>query len=242
MADKPKDDKKVVKPEEKEGSVSRRDFIVGAGAGVAGLIVGGAVGYKVIPQPEEPVLAEPELWIGRRIADCTGCRECELACSQAKENGKFWPGAARVRVPQYYPGNEFPVLCYQCGENAKCVANCPVQALSVKPGFNNIVVDTTKCLRTAKNGDCTICQDKCSGSTVQFHPVNRAPLFCDLCNGDPACTKACPSGTLANKGIRMGVVAPDQIAKQLADMYKVASPAKTEVPSDPVAMAKKIFG
>ncbi len=239
MADKPKEEKKTEQPDEKGQGVSRRDFLVGAGAGVAGLVVGGAVGYKVIPQPQVPSTALPETWIGRNVADCTGCRYCQIACSQTKEK-KLQPGIARVTVQQYYPGVDFPVLCYQCGDEAKCVEACPAQALSLDTSkkLNTIKVDTTKCLRTAKNGDCTLCQDKCPGSAVTFHPTSKEPLICDLCGGDPACVKVCPKGTLTLNGVKMAAVKPDDIAAGLAEAYKVPPPPpKAAVPQNPVAMS-----
>ena len=59
MTDKPRVVKKTEsKPEEtpqkSSAGVSRRDFLVGTGTGVAGLVVGGLVGYQVIPQPKNP--------------------------------------------------------------------------------------------------------------------------------------------------------------------------------------------
>ncbi len=239
MADKPKVEKKVVEkgqkksegqPEEKGQGVSRRGFLVGAGSGVAGLVVGGLVGYTVIPQPAAPSTALPELWIGRNIANqgCMGCRLCQTACSQTKEQ-VIRPAIARVTVPQYYPGVEFPVLCYQCGDEAKCIDACPVQALSLDTSkkLNTISIDTSRCLRTSKGGDCTLCADKCPGSAVTFHPTTKAPLICDLCGGDPACVKACYSNTLTLKGIKMAAVKPDDIAQSLADQYKLPPAPKT---------------
>ncbi len=226
MADKLKEEKKI---EEKPQGVTRRQVLVGAGAGVAGLVVGGAVGYAV-PKPEAPSTPLPELWIGRNIASqsCMGCRLCEVACSQVKEQ-KIRPSVARVTVPQYYPGIEFPVLCYQCGDEAKCIEACPVQALSLDTSkkLNTIKIDTTKCLRTTKDGDCTLCADKCPGSAVTFHPTTKAPLICDLCDGDPACVKACYQATLTLKGVKMAAVLPADIAAALADQYKLPPPPKT---------------
>jgi Fe-S-cluster-containing hydrogenase component 2 len=238
MADKPKVEKKE---EEKPQGVSRRELLVAAGTGVAGLVVGGAVGYKVIPQPAVPSTALPELWIGRNIADqaCMGCRLCQTACSQIKEQ-VIRPAIARVQVPQYYPGVEFPVLCYQCGDEAKCIEACPVQALTVDTSkkLNTIKVDKTKCLRTTKNGDCTLCQDKCPGIAVTFHPTTREPLICDLCGGDPACVKACYSGTLTLKGVKMAAVLPADIAKALADQYKVPPLPKASLNGQQVAVER----
>ena len=228
MADKAKVEEK--KTEEKPQGVSRRDLLKGAGVGVVGLVVGGAVGYKVIPQPEVPSTPLPELWIGRNIAvqNCMGCRLCQTACSQIKEQ-VIRPAIARVQVPQYFPGTEFPVLCYQCGDEAKCIEACPVAALSLDTSkkLNTIAIDTTKCLRTAKGGDCTLCQDKCPGTAVTYHPTTKAPLICDLCGGDPACVKACYSNTLTLKGVKMSAVLPADIAAAQADQYKVPPPPKT---------------
>lgn len=226
MAVKPKE---VKKTEQEPQGISRRDLLVKGGIGVAGLVVGGAVGY-VVPKPEAPSTALPELWIGRNIANqsCMGCRLCEVACSQAKEQ-KIQPSIARVQVPQYFPGIEFPVLCYQCGDEAKCIEACPVQALALDTSkkLNTIKIDTTKCLRTAKGGDCTLCADKCPGSAVTFHPTSKAPLICDLCGGDPACVKACYQATLTTKGVKMAAVLPADIAAALADQYKLPPPPKT---------------
>jgi len=239
MADKPKEVKKV--EEKPQGGISRRELLVGAGVGVAGLVVGGGLGYKVIPQPTVPSTALPELWIGRNLTDqnCMGCRLCQVACSQIKEQ-VIRPAIARVQVPQYFPGIEFPILCYQCGDEAKCIEACPVQALSLDTSkkLNTIKIDTTKCLRTTKNGDCTLCQDKCPGTAVTFHPTSRAPLICDLCGGDPACVKACYSGTLTNKGVKMAAVLPADIAKALADQYKVPPLPKASLTGEQVAVER----
>lgn len=237
MADKPKEEKKV---EEKPQGVSRRELLVGAGVGVAGLVVGGAVGY-VAPKPAEPGVPLPELWIGRNISNqgCMGCRLCEVACSQIKEQ-KIQPSIARVYVPQYFPGVEFPVLCYQCGENAKCIEACPVQALSLDTSkkLNTIKIDKTKCTRTAKNSECTLCQDKCPGTAVTFHPTTREPLICDLCGGDPECVKACYQATLTLKGVKMGATLPADIAAALADQYKIPPPPKASLDSAKVAVVR----
>ena len=210
--------------EQPQQSVSRRGFLLGAGAGVAGLAVGGVAGSQVFPkQAQTTSTPVPAAWIGRDFTACTGCKSCVIACSKAKE-GKIWPAAARVTVEEYNPGVEFPVLCYQCADNAKCVEKCPAGALSVDPAKNaTIVVDTNKCLRTAKNGDCTICRDECPGTAVTFHPVSKAPLICDLCGGDPACTKVCPvgpmKGALSNNGFRAAPAKPDAIAAALQQKY-----------------------
>lgn len=202
--------------------ISRRAFLLGAGATAGGLVVGGAVGSQAFPKKVEVAkLPVASFYVGRDFTACTGCKLCQIACSKQKE-GKLWPAASRIQLHEFLPGVEFPVLCYQCAEAAKCVEKCPEGALSVDPATNNtIVVDTTKCLRTAKNGECTICRDECPGQAVTFHPVSKAPLICDLCNGDPACTKVCPKGSLRNNGFKHAPAMPEAIAGGLQAMYKL---------------------
>ncbi|HEX9116226.1 MAG TPA: 4Fe-4S dicluster domain-containing protein [Anaerolineae bacterium] len=234
------------KPQEDQAKpqVSRRGFLFGAGAGVAGLAVGGVAGSQVFPkQAADTPTPVPAKWVGRDFTACQGCKNCQIACSKAKE-GKIWPKASRVTVHEYLPGVEFPVLCYQCADNAKCVEKCPAKALSVDAQNNAVIkIDTTKCLRTAKNGDCTICRDECPGTAVTFHPVTRAPLICDLCNGDPACTKVCPQGpmkgALHNNGFRAAPAKPDTIAAGLQAKYVLqALPAKTGAAFEQLADAE----
>ena len=218
MANMPVEQKKTdVTPQ----GVSRRELFAKAGVGVAGVVVGGAV-VGVIPRRAPASPPVPDSWIGRNIASCTGCRLCEVACSLIKEQ-KIQPGISRISVRQYYPGVEFPVVCYQCGAEAKCVEACPVSALAVDNSkkLNTISIDTTRCTRTAQNSDCTLCLDKCPGLVVNFHPTTRAPLICDMCGGDPECVKVCPSTTIMNKGVKMAAIQPVQIAAGLAEMYKV---------------------
>ena len=45
-----KESKEPNKPETTSAGVSRREFLVGSGAGIAGLVIGGVVGNRVIPQ------------------------------------------------------------------------------------------------------------------------------------------------------------------------------------------------
>lgn len=209
--------------------LSRRKLLFGAGVGVAGVVAGGAVGYA-LPKEKGPSPPTPETWIGRNIADCTGCRLCEIACSEIKEQ-KIQPSIARIQVHQYYPGIEFPVACYQCGDEAKCVEACPVDAMVVDTSkkVNAVKIDTSLCLRTAKNGDCTLCLDKCPGLAVTFHPTTREPLICDLCDGDPACVKVCPSGTIMFKGVKMAAIQPEQIAAGLSVPYRARRKPDEEI-------------
>jgi Fe-S-cluster-containing hydrogenase component 2 len=202
--------------------ISRRNFLItGGGAGVAGLVVGGIGGRELFPKalPVGEVIPLPTTWIGRNFAACTGCRNCEIACSQHFET-KVWLSASRIQVYEAPPGIEFPVTCYQCDE-ARCVASCPEAALTQDPASSTIIVDTKKCLRTAKNGECTKCADACPGSTILFHPTSSAPMFCDLCGGDPECVKVCPDGALMKNGLKQAAIGIDEIAAGMRKPFEV---------------------
>jgi Fe-S-cluster-containing dehydrogenase component len=82
------------------------------------------------------------------------------------------------------PGVEVPHLCTQCS-NYPCVASCPVGALSPNEETGAVIVDNDKC--TA----CGLCIDACPGKIPHLHPDRTHVVICDLCGGDPECTKIC---------------------------------------------------
>jgi Fe-S-cluster-containing dehydrogenase component len=85
------------------------------------------------------------------------------------------------------PTLEVPHLCAQC-EDAPCIPICPVNALSWNTNTGAIIVDDEACT------SCGICLDACPGKVPFLHPVTRKATICDLCEGDPACAKACEEG------------------------------------------------
>ncbi len=225
-------------PKKAEG-LSRRNFLViGSGALVAGALGGGVAGRELFPKI--PALADviplPTTWIGRNFAACTGCKNCEIACSQHFE-GKTWLAASALQVYEVPPGVEFPVTCYQCDE-PRCVPACPAAALTQDPATSTIKLDTTKCLRTAQKGECTKCADACPGATIQFHPTSSAPMFCDLCGGDPACVKNCPDGALMKNGYKQAANSLEEIAAGLRKPFEVKAPSQGAAPSGVASIFK----
>ena len=100
-------ERREVKPQPKDekpeggGKVNRRDFIIGSGAGVAGLVIGGVVGNQLIgkPAPEAaaPAVSAPAAGEGEAapVSDfkagytlifdpvqCSGCMKCAVACAE----------------------------------------------------------------------------------------------------------------------------------------------------------------
>jgi Fe-S-cluster-containing hydrogenase component 2 len=204
--------------------VTRRAFVVGTGATAAGLAVGGAVGYRMSESNGNAALdllaaPFPTLYIGRSPETCTGCKLCEIACSQEKE-GVVWPAASRMWVLQYPPCIEFPVACYLCGPDAECIKGCAdVEALSWDTENSRIKLDEDKCLRTTSDMGCVACLNACPGDAIQFHPQTSAPLFCDLCDGRMPCVEACPTRAITVRGVSGSASSPEEIAKHVSHMY-----------------------
>ncbi len=117
---------------------------------------------------------------------CTGCLQCELACSFEQE-GVFNPAKSRIKVFNFHDIGRFaPYTCTQCNE-AWCLHACPVEAivLDESTGVKQVLADT--CV------GCKVCTIACPFGTVNYDADSGVVYKCDLCGGDPACAKACPT-------------------------------------------------
>jgi len=120
---------------------------------------------------------------------CTGCLQCELACSYQAE-GVFNPSKSRIRVFTFHEEGRFvPYTCTQCAE-AWCMYACPVEAiiLNESTGAKEIIGD--RCV------GCKVCTIACPFGTVNYNRDTRIVQKCDLCGGDPECVRACPTNAI----------------------------------------------
>ena len=119
---------------------------------------------------------------------CSGCRACQLACSEAHGQG-FAPSQSRLFIlKDDVAGIDRPITCQFCID-AACVAACPTKALTqTKNGW--LALDETTCIA------CGACIQACPHDALRFDPALRLPLACDGCHGEPACVAACVTGAL----------------------------------------------
>ena len=119
---------------------------------------------------------------------CTGCLQCELACSYDNE-GVFNPSKSRIKVFKFEDEGRFiPYTCTQCDE-AWCMRACPVDAISVDATGAKVVSDAL-CV------GCKVCTIACPFGTINYNVDTGKVIKCDLCGGDPQCAEACPTDAI----------------------------------------------
>ena len=120
---------------------------------------------------------------------CIGCRNCELACAMTHE-GSFRPSATRIHVYTWEDvGFSVPMMCQQCND-APCIPVCTPHAMQRDPATGWVNLDEGKCI------GCKMCVQACPFGNAVWDSLQRQILKCDLCGGDPACAKFCPTEAL----------------------------------------------
>ena len=120
---------------------------------------------------------------------CTGCNQCALACAWI-QTGAFEPNAAVIRVQFYGEQLRFaPYTCFQCDE-AWCMPVCPTNAIAVEGSTGARLVIEEACV------GCGLCTIACPFGTIFLSMDTGKARKCDLCRGDPACVRVCPTDAL----------------------------------------------
>jgi len=174
---------------------SRRCFLKRSAQIAGGIAI---ASIQTVASPPEILAADPKapikpedrmkyLFVQRE--HCTGCRSCEYACSQFHEKGAVRPAVARVHVKRFHGVVDVPVICWHC-EDSPCVKACPTTPKAIaKDKATNVIkyIDDKTCL----GAKCNKCIEACPAQFLRRHPDTGWPMFCDLCDGDPECVKAC---------------------------------------------------
>ncbi len=120
---------------------------------------------------------------------CTGCLQCELACSYENE-GLFNPAKSRIKIFEFEHGlHTIPYTCTQCAE-AWCLHACPVEAITINSTTGAKEVNDAICV------GCKVCTIACPFGTVNYNADSGKVIKCDLCGGEPACAEACPTAAI----------------------------------------------
>ncbi len=111
---------------------------------------------------------------------CTGCRQCETACSASHYNGEVNPQKSRIRIFVDEDNSIFHPVISGPFTNAECTSKGIVY-IDGKP-----------------YDECTICRAVCPGRPWFWEPETNIPLKCDFCGDppDPQCVAICAHGAL----------------------------------------------
>ena len=137
--------------------------------------------------------------VTQNVADCIGCRACEVHCKDKNNSG---PGAFFCRILEVrtkggaVPGIAFVYLsCFHC-EKAWCVDACPTGAMRRRTQDGIVYVEESACV------GCKVCITACPWSVPQWNPETGKVGKCDLCKDrldqglEPACISKCTTGCL----------------------------------------------
>ena len=190
----------MAEEKEKSQGLSRRQFVVGAGAAVAGGVVGGVMASQLFPAEAEAAEGIPKSGHIEWDADkCAACSRCLMACA-AYHEGAVAPQLSRIKWLEndFLYGFRFrkPLFCKQC-DYPECYYACPEKdkALCIDSKTGARYINKDKCI------GCGSCVDACSMdvSRINFDEGSSKAIKCDLCKdrkGGPVCVEVCDKGAL----------------------------------------------
>ena len=120
---------------------------------------------------------------------CTGCRNCELACS-VKHTNTFNPSRSRIQIiKDEVKCTVIPIVCLHC-DSPLCQDACPNGAIKENE-YGTLYVDSSLCI------GCQNCVTACVYGGIEIDPLTRKAVKCDLCQDNPACVNACDYGAIS---------------------------------------------
>jgi Fe-S-cluster-containing dehydrogenase component len=181
------------------GGLSRRSFVTITG--VAGATVFGSGLFNGVASlgalTKTPILMDAKGVLLHDPNRCVACRRCELACSEFND-GAASSYLSRVKINRNMAAatgiNEaYKVVadtCKQCPHPVPCAEACPKGAIRADAKTGARRVDETLCV------GCGICTKACPWAVITVNPDTHKSSKCYLCDGNPECARACPTGAL----------------------------------------------
>jgi len=190
--------------------IERRTVLKGFTLGIAGLgsVVSLGKLLEILTFPNGQKLALTKAVILADKSLCSGCRVCEMVCSNFNSGGRNASSLSRILLEkEYLRGDYQPKVCHQCAD-PPCLKACPVAALQVdrQKGTYARIIDERVCIGCQKCVEA--CKQYFKPSRPRFDAQKHRSVKCHLCFGDPQCVKFCPLGVLrverSEKGLLVG--------------------------------------
>ena len=196
--------------------VDRRNFLKGLTRSALGLgsvvAFGDLLGASTLPNGQKVALAKMAIFVDKTL--CSGCRVCEMVCSNLNSEGRNTSSLALLSVEkEYLKGDYQPKVCYQCSD-PPCLRVCPVGALQVerRRGTFARIIDESLCI------GCQQCIEACQQyfrpPRPRFDGQKQQSIKCHLCFGDPQCVKFCPIGALRVEHSERGLLVGYPVIKE----------------------------
>lgn len=111
---------------------------------------------------------------------CTGCRDCETACSIKHYENEVNPKKSRIRVWLNEEDQKFHPVISGPTASAECTSKY------------DLIIEGTE------YDECILCRAACPSRPWFIEPDTGIALKCDFCGDppDPNCVAACQSGAL----------------------------------------------
>ncbi len=126
---------------------------------------------------------------------CTGCRRCEIACSEHFA-GKVQPSISRILILNFSEGLiDIPLVCRQCEvEVPPCWKVCPKNCFSRDKNTSSVTINLEECI------GCGKCVKACPIGAIFLNSETHKAYKCELCITEnsslPPCVKACSCNAL----------------------------------------------